>query len=60
MWRREKGRVERIANDVRVVELACDSCRGVVGLLIRRGRQAGDKQIVELTLERLGCVGQDV
>ncbi len=56
----EECRVVRIANDVRVPELARDPRRCVVGLLIRRRRQAGGEQVVNFAGERLGRVRQDV
>jgi CheY-like chemotaxis protein/HPt (histidine-containing phosphotransfer) domain-containing protein len=44
-------RVERIAENVRVPELAFDANRPVIRLLIRRRRQPGDEQVVVVLLE---------
>ena len=60
VWPGEVGGVERIANDVCVPKLAVDSCRSVVGLLIRRRGEARVDDVVELLRKRVGRLRQDV
>jgi len=57
---RRVKRVERIAEDVGVPELAFDASRRVIGLLIRRRRQPRDEQVVVLLLEQLCRLGQNI
>ena len=58
VWPRRVQRVERIAENVRVPELAFDARRGVVRLLIRRRRQTRDEHVVIILLEIAGRIGQ--
>ncbi len=57
---REVGRIERIAQNVRMPKLAIDACRRVVGLLIGRRDEPRLDDVVELPGKRIGPLRQDV
>ena len=57
---RRVQRVERIAKNVGVPELALHASRCIIRLLIRRRRQPCDEQVVILLLEGAGRVGQNI